>query len=129
MACSTRSNSHTVAACCGCTNIPRPVGGAQEAGTILSVGRPTDDLTAYDFYLRAYAMVLSSARHIPEALRLMEQAIARDPRYGPALRAEPRRRLTAERPHRTLSSVGAPIDPDNTLSVDGAYSFRDGWQG
>ena len=38
MACCTRSSSHTVAACCGCTNIPRPAGGAQEAGTILSVG-------------------------------------------------------------------------------------------
>jgi adenylate cyclase len=35
--------------------------------------------------LRAYAMVFSSARQIPEALSLMEQAIARDPRYGPAL--------------------------------------------
>jgi adenylate cyclase len=30
-------------------------------------------------------MVLSSARQTPEALRLLEQAIARDPRYGPAL--------------------------------------------
>src|SRR5207253_3328288 len=30
-------------------------------------------------------MVLSTARQIPEALRLMEHAIARDPRYGPAL--------------------------------------------
>jgi tetratricopeptide (TPR) repeat protein len=30
-------------------------------------------------------MVLSSARQSPEALRLMEQAIARDPHYGPAL--------------------------------------------
>jgi tetratricopeptide (TPR) repeat protein len=29
--------------------------------------------------------VVSSARQIPEALRLLEQAIARDPRYGPAL--------------------------------------------
>jgi TolB-like protein len=57
----------------------------QAAETARSAGRPTDDLTAYDLYLRAYAMVLSSARHIPEALRLMEQAIARDPRYGPAL--------------------------------------------
>src|SRR5215472_10116030 len=38
MACCTRSSSHTVAACCGCTNIPRTAGGAQEAGTILSVG-------------------------------------------------------------------------------------------
>jgi adenylate cyclase len=47
--------------------------------------RPTNDLTAYDLYLRAYAMVWSSARQTPEALSLMEQAIARDPRYGPAL--------------------------------------------
>ena len=47
--------------------------------------RPTNDLTAYDLYLRAYAMFWSSARHIPEALRLTKQAIARDPHYGPAL--------------------------------------------
>jgi hypothetical protein len=45
--------------------------------------RPTNDLTAYDLYLRAYAMFWSSARHILEALRLTKQAIARDPRYGP----------------------------------------------
>jgi adenylate cyclase len=57
----------------------------QAAETARSAGRPTNDLTAYDLYLRAYAMLLSSARQIPEALRLMEQAIARDPRYGPAL--------------------------------------------
>jgi TolB-like protein len=57
----------------------------QAAATVLSVGRPTADLTAYDLYLRAYAMHLSSSREIPEALRLMEQAIARDPHYGPAL--------------------------------------------
>jgi TolB-like protein len=56
----------------------------QAAERARSVGRPTGDLTAYDLYLRAYAMVLSSGA-IPEALRLMEQAIARDPRYGPAL--------------------------------------------
>jgi hypothetical protein len=30
-------------------------------------------------------MVWSSARQLPEALGLLEQAIARDPRYGPAL--------------------------------------------
>ena len=42
-------------------------------------------MPAYDLYLRAYALVLSSSRQIPEALRLMEQAIARDPRYGTAL--------------------------------------------
>jgi TolB-like protein len=57
----------------------------QAAETARSANRPTSDLTAYDLYLRAYAMVWSSARQIPEALRLMEQAIARDPRYGPAL--------------------------------------------
>ena len=57
----------------------------QAAETARSAGRPTNDLTAYDLYLRAYAMVLSSARQSPGALRLLEQAIARDPRYGPAL--------------------------------------------
>jgi adenylate cyclase len=57
----------------------------QAAETARSAGRPTSDLTAYDLYLRAYAMVLSSVQQIPEALRLMEQAIARDPRYAPAL--------------------------------------------
>jgi TolB-like protein/class 3 adenylate cyclase len=57
----------------------------QAAETARSAGRPTADLTAYDLYLRAHAMYFSSARRIPEALRLLEQAIARDPRYGPAL--------------------------------------------
>jgi len=57
----------------------------QAAETERSAGRPTVDLTAYDLYLRGYAMALSSARQIPEALRLMEQALARDPCYGPAL--------------------------------------------
>jgi TolB-like protein/class 3 adenylate cyclase len=57
----------------------------QAAETARLASRPTDDLTAYDLYLRAYQMLFSSARQIPEALRLMEQAIARDPHYGPAL--------------------------------------------
>ena len=57
----------------------------QAAETARSADRPTTDLSAYDLYLRAHAMVWSSARQTPEALRLMEQAIARDPRYGPAL--------------------------------------------
>ena len=55
------------------------------AETARSAVRPTNNLTAYDLYLRANAMVWSSARQSPEALRLMEQAIARDPHYGPAL--------------------------------------------
>src|SRR5262249_15238858 len=57
----------------------------QAAETARSSGRPTADLTAYDLYLRGYAMVLSSVKQTPDALRLMEQAIARDPYYGPAL--------------------------------------------
>jgi adenylate cyclase len=56
----------------------------QAAETVRSANRPTNDLTAYDLYLRACA-VWPSAQQIPEALRLLEQAIARDPRYGPAL--------------------------------------------
>jgi tetratricopeptide (TPR) repeat protein len=57
----------------------------QAAETARSVGRATNDLTAYDLYLRAYAMVFSSGARFAEALILMEQAIERDPRYGPAL--------------------------------------------
>ena len=57
----------------------------QAAETARSAGRPTNDLSAYDLHLRAAAMVRSSKRQIPEALCLLEQAIARDPRYGPAL--------------------------------------------
>jgi adenylate cyclase len=57
----------------------------QAAETARSANRPTADLTAYDLYLRASAMFRSSARQIPDALRLTEQAIARDPHYGPAL--------------------------------------------
>jgi adenylate cyclase len=57
----------------------------QAAETARSAGRRTDDLTAYDLYLRGSAMFRSSARQVYEALRLVEQAIARDPRYGPAL--------------------------------------------
>jgi tetratricopeptide (TPR) repeat protein len=47
--------------------------------------RPTHDLTAYDLYLHAYALHLSSETQILQALGLLEQAIVRDPRYGPAL--------------------------------------------
>jgi len=57
----------------------------QAAETVRSAGRPTGDLTAYDLYLRAYAMTLSSTSKVTEALGLLEQAIERDPRYAPAL--------------------------------------------
>jgi adenylate cyclase len=57
----------------------------QAAETVRSADRPTHDLTAYDLYLRAYEIVLSSGKDLPEALRLLNQAIGRDPRYAPAL--------------------------------------------
>jgi adenylate cyclase len=48
-------------------------------------GRPTTDLTAYDLYLRAFALVGPSNQQARDALRLLEQAIVHDPHYGPAL--------------------------------------------
>ena len=47
--------------------------------------RPTRDLTAYDYYLRAAEIVLVSSGGIPEASSLLEKAIARDQNYAPAL--------------------------------------------
>ncbi len=57
----------------------------QAAETARSANRPTNDLTAYDLYLRAWAMAMKSGTQIPGAIRLLEQAIERDPNYGPAL--------------------------------------------
>jgi adenylate cyclase len=81
----------------------------QAAETARSAGRPTADLTAYDLYLRAYAMVLSSTRQTPEALRLLERAIARDPHYGPAL-------VWAANCCRRLVADGRSKDPVATVS-------------
>ena len=51
-----------------------------------SAARPTTDLTAYDLYLRALAVFFPITKErIFEALRLLEQAIAIDRHYGPAL--------------------------------------------
>jgi len=51
-----------------------------------SAVRPTTDLTAYDLYLRALATIWPITKErMFEALGLFEQAIAIDPRYGPAL--------------------------------------------
>jgi TolB-like protein len=57
----------------------------QAAETAHSATRQTADLTAYDLYLRAHAMIISRKRQIGEALGLLRQAIDRDSRYGPAL--------------------------------------------
>ena len=51
-----------------------------------SAARPRTDLSAYDFYLRALAAFNQFARErVFEALGLLEQAIAIDRHYGPAL--------------------------------------------
>jgi TolB-like protein len=58
----------------------------QEAEIRRSSERPTSDLTAYDFYLRALPEWGSLEKHrIVRALDLLGKAIERDPQYGPAL--------------------------------------------
>ena len=58
----------------------------QAAETARSAGRPTSDLAAYDLYLRAIATFFPITKErIVEALGLLEQAIALDQIYGPAL--------------------------------------------
>jgi len=48
--------------------------------------RPTGDLTAYDLYLRALAEVAACEKdRMVVALDMLDQAIAREPNYGPAL--------------------------------------------
>jgi TolB-like protein len=51
-----------------------------------SASRPADDLTAHDLYLRALPDCYScNAKRLLRALDLLEQAIARDPGFAPAL--------------------------------------------
>jgi adenylate cyclase len=57
----------------------------QAAEIARSAVRPTGDLTAFDLYVRAITIALSSEMQITQAIHLLEQAIERDPRYGPAL--------------------------------------------
>jgi adenylate cyclase len=58
----------------------------QKAEMRRSTARPTIDLTAYDLYLRALAVFFPiTEERIIAALELLEQAIALDRHYGPAL--------------------------------------------
>jgi len=56
----------------------------QAAETEHSLARPAELLTPKDLYLRSYAMALSSGARFREALPLLEQAMAQDPRFAPA---------------------------------------------
>jgi TolB-like protein len=61
----------------------------QAAETALSARRPTNDLTAYDLYLRASPNAFSWERdRVLRAQELLSQALDRDPDYGPALALE-----------------------------------------
>ena len=54
-----------------------------------SENRPTNDLAAYDLYLRSLALTFAWERSsVIRAIDLLEQAIQRDPQYGPALALE-----------------------------------------
>jgi TolB-like protein/Tfp pilus assembly protein PilF len=58
----------------------------QAAETARSAHRPTNDLTAFDLYLRALRHLDRFERDgLVQALDLLERAIDRDPDYGPAL--------------------------------------------
>ena len=58
----------------------------QAAETARVATRRTSDLTAYDLYLRALSHLYPREKEgIVAALELLEQAIERQPRYGPAL--------------------------------------------
>ena len=58
----------------------------QAAEAARSIWRPTSDLGAYDCYVRALAVSHPMTKEaIVQALRLLEQAIAIDRHYGPAL--------------------------------------------
>ena len=79
-----------------------------------SVERPTNDLTAYDLYLRALSLTFSWERNgITQARDSLDQAIERDPHYGRAL-------VLAARCHHDLHVNGWTDDPDGSrrMGVD-----------
>jgi TolB-like protein len=57
----------------------------QAAETARSARRRTSDLSAYDLYLRAFAMHYTSQRQLREGLVVLEEAVRCDPHYAPAL--------------------------------------------
>jgi len=78
----------------------------QAAEIARSADRPTTDLTAYELYLRALPNCHSWERErIHTALELLQQAIERDPSFGPAL-------ALAARCHHHFDRLGGAQDPD-----------------
>jgi len=78
------------------------------AETRRATARPTDDLTAYDLYLRSFELFRAwSKEPTLHALDLLARAIERDPRYGLAL-------AMAGFCHSLLFCSGWADDPDAT---------------
>ena len=124
-------------------NVASSVAGAiepalQAAETARSATRPTNDLTAYDLYLRALPILFAfpSKERVFAALAPLEEAIGRDPRYGPALALaataharlfdwgevpEANRQKGVERAHHALEAAGD--DPDVLANAAFALSF------
>jgi TolB-like protein len=110
----------------------------QAAETARSAVRPTNDLTAYDFYLRALPILFAfpSKERVIAALAPLEEAIGRDPYYGPALalaataharlfdwgeEPDANRQKGVERAQRALEAAGD--DPDVLANAAFALSF------
>jgi adenylate cyclase len=73
-----------------------------------SAARPTNDLTAYDLYLRAIGPIRSGERdkeRYLQGLDLLSEAVKRDPQYGPAL-------ASAAFHHHVLHVTGWTSDPE-----------------
>jgi TolB-like protein/class 3 adenylate cyclase len=89
----------------------------QAAETVRATKRPTTNLNAYDLYLRAVAAFFPVTRErLLSALELIDQAIAMDPSYGPAL-------AWAAVCHLRLISEGWDAEPDTSRrkSIDLAH--------
>jgi adenylate cyclase len=108
----------------------------QAAEVQRSSRRPVNHLGACDLYLRAYAMLRSPARRAVEVAGLLDQAIACDPDFGPALALaaafhvnsgifgwcndpEDNRRKGLERGRRALLVAG----DDPTVLVNAAFAL------
>jgi tetratricopeptide (TPR) repeat protein len=90
----------------------------QAAETARSAHRPTNDLTAFDLYLRALRHLDQFERNsLVRALELLEQAIERDPDYGPAL-------AQAAHCHQGLEVNGRAEDPEATQRTSIALARR-----
>ena len=91
----------------------------EAAETRRAAYRPTHDLTAFDFYLRARRELGASVEKnsLDRALDLLGQAIERDPHYGPAL-------AWAAHCHRWLEVSGCTANPEAARRTSMEFARR-----